>query len=170
MIYIYIYIYIFIYICTHCLFYFAKINTIKTELGLEISFQTKHLEYLSDFLSLTNFLRLEETVDWPKLLKFDKTCSKWSVQLEWIPGLESQQYSKLKQNNVDLRKSSNIPKLQNMILRQTWHTGHRLVQSYHQRVKETREGMTQVFLMMNLNRSLFSLNYPKPNVYKTYQI
>ena len=34
--------------------------------------------------------------------------------------------------------------------------------------KETREGMTQESLMMNLNKSLPSLNYPEPNVYKTH--
>ena len=45
--------------------------------GLEISFQTKLRECLSDFLGLTNFLRFEETVDWLKLLKFGRTCSNW---------------------------------------------------------------------------------------------
>ena len=47
----------------------------KTQPGLEISFQTKHRECFSDFLDLTKFLRLEETVDWSKMLKFGRTCS-----------------------------------------------------------------------------------------------
>ena len=38
------------------------------------SFQTKLRECFSDFLGLTKFLRLEETVDWLKLLKFS-SCS-----------------------------------------------------------------------------------------------
>ena len=61
----------------YCLFYFAQINTTKTQLGLEISFQTKLRECLSDFLGLKNFLRLEEMVDWSKLLKFGRACSNW---------------------------------------------------------------------------------------------
>ena len=40
----------------------------------------------------------------------------------------------------------------------------------NKRVKETWEGMTQESLMMNLNKSLLSLNYPESNVYKTDQI
>ena len=58
-----------------CLFYFAQINTTKTQLGLEISFQTKLCECLSDVMGLTNFLRPKETVDWSKLLKFGRACS-----------------------------------------------------------------------------------------------
>ena len=42
---------------------------------------------------------------------------------------ESQQYSKLKQNNPDFSKNSNIAKLQNIW--QTWRTG--LVQSYQEK-------------------------------------
>ena len=61
----------------YCWFYFAQINAIKTQLGLEISFQTKLCECLSDFLGLTNILMVEETVDWSKLLKFGRTCSNW---------------------------------------------------------------------------------------------
>ena len=66
--------------------------------------------------------------------------------------------------------TKNIPNLQNIALRQNWHSGHGLIQSRTSEVevKETRDGMTQESLMMNLNKSLFSLNYPKPNVYKTH--
>ena len=42
---------------------------------------------------------------------------------------ESQQYSKLKQNNLDFSKNSNISKLQNIW--QTWRIG--LVQSYQEK-------------------------------------
>ena len=66
-----------IYIYTYYLFYFAQINTTKTQLGLEISFQTKLCECLSDVMGLTNFLRPKETVDWSKLLKFGRACSNW---------------------------------------------------------------------------------------------
>ena len=38
----------------------------------------------------------------------------------------------------------------------------------NKRIKETWEGMTQWSLMMNLNKSLFSLNYPEPNLYKPH--
>ena len=62
-----------IYVYIYCLFYFVQINTTKTQLSLEISFQTKLLECLFDFLGLTNFLRLEETAEW--LIKFGRTCS-----------------------------------------------------------------------------------------------
>ena len=58
------------------LFCFVQINITKTQLGLEISFQTK-LECLSDFLGLKNFFRLEEMVDWSKLYKFGRACSNW---------------------------------------------------------------------------------------------
>ena len=44
----------------------------KLQLGLEISFQTKLRE---NFLDLAKFFRLEETVDWSKLLKFARACS-----------------------------------------------------------------------------------------------
>ena len=44
----------------YCLFYFAQINTTKTQLGLEINFQTKLCECFSDYLGLTNFLRLKK--------------------------------------------------------------------------------------------------------------
>ena len=43
--------------------------------GWEISFQTKLRECFSNFLGLAKFLRLEEMVDWSKLLKFGRTCS-----------------------------------------------------------------------------------------------
>ena len=59
-----------IYIC--CLFYFAQINTTKTQPGLGISFQAKLCECFSN---LTNFVRLDETVDWSKVLIFDKKKS-----------------------------------------------------------------------------------------------
>ena len=64
-----------VYMCIYCLFYFAQINTTRTQLGLVMSFQTKLRECFSDFLGLTNFLRLEEMVDRPKLLKFGRACS-----------------------------------------------------------------------------------------------
>ena len=64
---IYIYIYIlFNFICTK--------NKTKMLPVLAMSFQTKLRECFSDFLGLTKFLRLEETVDWLKLLKFS-SCS-----------------------------------------------------------------------------------------------
>ena len=66
---------LYVYICY--LFYFAQINTTKTQLGLVISFQTKLRECLSDFLGLTNFLRLEEMIDRSKLLEFGRACSNW---------------------------------------------------------------------------------------------
>ena len=44
----------------------------KLQLGLEISFQTKLRE---NFLDLAKFVRLEETVDWSKLLKFARAYS-----------------------------------------------------------------------------------------------
>ena len=43
--------------------------------SLGTSFETKLRECLSNFLGLAKFLRLEETVDWSKLLKFGRTCS-----------------------------------------------------------------------------------------------
>ena len=103
---------LFVYI--YCLFLFAQIITTKPQPGLEIIFETELCECFSDFLGLTNFLRLEETVDWSKLLKFGRTLTD-KAQSKWIPRQESQQYSKLKQNNVDLRKNSNIPKLSSHI-------------------------------------------------------
>ena len=66
-----------LYMYIYCLFYFAQKNTTKTQLGLVISCQTKLRECLSDFLGLTNFLRLEEMVDQPKLLKFGSACLNW---------------------------------------------------------------------------------------------
>ena len=63
-------------ICTYILFIFICAKTQpKTQPGLEISFQTKLRECFSNFLGLAKFLRLEETVDWSKLLKFGRTCS-----------------------------------------------------------------------------------------------
>ena len=96
----------YIYIYTYYLFYFAQINRTKTQLGLEISFQTKLRECLSDFLVLTNFPRLEEKVDWSKLLKFGRTCSNWpdTIGINTKVG-QSTIYSRLKENNVDLRKT-----------------------------------------------------------------
>ena len=38
----------------------------------------------------------------------------------------------------------------------------------NKRVKQTWESMTQESMMVNLNKSLSSLNYPEPNVYKTH--
>ena len=83
--YIYIYIYICICICiniyvhvysyVYCLFLFAQKTQPETQPDLQISFQTKLRECFSNFLGLTKFLRLEETVDWSKLLKFGRTCS-----------------------------------------------------------------------------------------------
>ena len=53
----------------YCSFLLAK-NITKIQPGLEINFQTKICEYVSDFLGLTKFLRLQEMVDWSKLLIF----------------------------------------------------------------------------------------------------
>ena len=53
----------------------AKKTQPKTQPGLAISFQTKLCDCFSDFLGLTKSLRLEETLDWSKLLKFGRTCS-----------------------------------------------------------------------------------------------
>ena len=50
------------YVYIYCLFYFVQINTTKKQLGLVISFQIRIRECLSDFLSLSNFLRLKEMV------------------------------------------------------------------------------------------------------------
>ena len=63
------------YVYIYCLFYFVQINTTKTQLGLVISFQIRIRECLSDFLSLSNFLRLKEMVYWSKILKFGRACS-----------------------------------------------------------------------------------------------
>ena len=58
----------------YAVYFYLRKNTTKTQPGLEISFQTKFRECFSDFLGLTKFLRLEETIDWSKLLKFGRTC------------------------------------------------------------------------------------------------
>ena len=73
--YVYVYIYVYVYSYVYCLFLFAQKTQPETQPGLEISFQTKLRECFSDFLGLTKFLRLEETVGWSKLLKFGRTCS-----------------------------------------------------------------------------------------------
>ena len=65
------------YVYIYGLFYFAQINTTKTQLGLVIIFQIKIRECLSDFLSLTNILRVKEMAYWSKLLKFGRDCSNW---------------------------------------------------------------------------------------------
>ena len=59
-----------VYTCIYiyCLFLLAQENTTKTQPGLEISFKTKLRESISNFLDLAKFLRLEETLDWSKLL------------------------------------------------------------------------------------------------------
>ena len=57
-------------IYTYTVYFICTENKTKTQPGLEISFQTKLRECFSDFLVLTKFLKLEETVDWLKLLKF----------------------------------------------------------------------------------------------------
>ena len=63
-------------ICIYMLVIFVCTkNKSKTKPGLEISFQIKLRECFSDFLGLTKFLRLEKTVDWSELLKFERTCS-----------------------------------------------------------------------------------------------
>ena len=57
------------YIYIYCLFLFVqKKKKSKTQPGLEVRFQTKLRECFCDFLVLTKFLRLEETVDWLKQL------------------------------------------------------------------------------------------------------
>ena len=70
-------------ICTYILFIFTCAKTQpKTQPGLEISFQTKLRECFSNFLGLAEFLRLQETVDWSKLLKFGRTCSNLKSTIE----------------------------------------------------------------------------------------
>ena len=56
------------------LFLFAQ-KTTKTQPGLKISIQAKLRECFSNFVGLAKFLRLEETVDCSKLVKFGRTCS-----------------------------------------------------------------------------------------------
>ena len=60
-------------ICIH-IYLFVEKNTTKTQPGLEINFQAKLRECFSDFLGLDKLLKLEETIDWSKLLKFGRTC------------------------------------------------------------------------------------------------
>ena len=149
----------------YCLFLLAQKNTTKTRPGLKISFQKKLPECFSNFLGLTNFLRLEETIDWSKLLKFGRTCSNWQGKIGKNTKIGESTISeelKLKQNNVDLRENSNIPKLQNIILRQTWHTENRLIQSHQQRSQRDMGGhdsrilddeSKQIFIQFELSRA-----------------
>ena len=62
----------------YCLFLIRR-NETKTQPGSKISFQTKLREYFSNYLGLAKFFRFdrfEETIDWSKLLKFGRNCSK----------------------------------------------------------------------------------------------
>ena len=64
-----------VYMYIYTVYFYLPKTQPKTQPGLEISFQTKLRECFSNFLGLAKFLRLEETVDWSKLLKFGRTCS-----------------------------------------------------------------------------------------------
>ena len=76
-------------ICIYVLFIFiCDKNIIKTQPGLEMSFQTKIREYFSDFLGLNEFLRLEETVYWSKPLIFDRTSSNWQCTIRMNTKME----------------------------------------------------------------------------------
>ena len=82
-IYIYIYLYIYIYIYIYCLFLIRR-NKTKTQPCSKISFQTKLRECFSNYLGLAKFFRFdrfEETIDWSKLLKFGRNCSKWQGRI-----------------------------------------------------------------------------------------
>ena len=61
---------LYIYICILLIFIWAKKQNQNTT-----RFGNKLCECFSNFLSLAKFFRLEETVDWSKLLKFGRTCS-----------------------------------------------------------------------------------------------
>ena len=104
------------YICIYinCLFLFAQINTTKTQPGLEINFQTKLREFFSDFLGLTNFLRLEETIDWSKMLKFGRTCSNWQGTIRMNTKIEKSKIFKCFVRVVQWKNNNNNPNASNM--------------------------------------------------------
>ena len=157
----------------YCLFYFAQINTTKTQISLKISFQRKLPEFLSEFLWFDQFSQawwngslLENYLNLIGLAQIDQ------AQPQWIPR----------------RKVNNIQSWNRIILTsaktQTYQNykiyGRRdaldLFKVTKKRVKETWESMTRESLMINLNKSLTinlskslsSLNYLEPNIYKTY--
>ena len=69
------------FICVYTVFFFfvfvctKRPNKNATSFGNKLS--NKLCEFYSNFLGLAKFLRLEEMVDWLKLLKFRWTYSNW---------------------------------------------------------------------------------------------
>ena len=117
----------------YCLFLFAQKNPTKTQSSFEIGSQTKLGKCFSTFFGFAKFLWLEETIDWSKLLKFGSTCSNWQGTIGMNTKIGESTIFKAKTKQCCLRENSNMPNLQNIILQQTLHTGHRLVQSHQQK-------------------------------------
>ena len=141
---------------TYILFIFicAK-NTTKNAIRFKNNLSTKLCKYFPDFLGLTSFLRLEETVDLSKLLKFGRTCSNWQDAI----GM-----------NTKKGEAQTSKQLQNIFLQQIWHTAHGLLESYQQKSQRDMKGHDSRVLYMNLHKSLSSLNYPEPNIDKIHKI
>ena len=128
---------------------------------MEKSFQTKLLEYLPDFLGLANFLRLEETTDWSKLLNFGRTCSNWPDTIGMNTKIGESTIFKAKTIMLTSGKTQTYQNYK-IVLPQTWRTGHRLVQSHQQKIqRDMREHDSripddeskQLFIQFELSRA-----------------